>query len=178
MGTRSTISIHNKNGEIKSVYCHWDGYYEHNGVILYNFYNTVSKVNRLIDYGDISSLGTEIGKKHDFINLYHGCTFYHRDRGEDKNIAITDIEDVKNPYNQISEEEYNYIFVEETGEWIAKKEGEEKYQKLENILRKISLSVWMIPVSNEKQYKKMADFYITYGNHVKIPNIEEVLYEV
>ena len=38
MGTRSTIAIHNKNGEIKSVYCHWDGYYEHNGVILYNFY--------------------------------------------------------------------------------------------------------------------------------------------
>ena len=178
MGTRSTISVYNKDGVIKSVYCHWDGYYEHNGVILYNFYNTISKVNKLIDCGDISSLGTEIGKKHKFIDIYHGCTFYHRDRGEDKNITVINVEDVKNPYCNIPEEEYNYIFLEETGEWIAKKEGEGKYQKLEDILRKISLSVWMIPVSNEKQYEKMADFYTTYGNHIKIPNIEEVLYEV
>ena len=37
MATRSTISIQKKDGTIRSVYCHWDGYCEYNGVLLYNF---------------------------------------------------------------------------------------------------------------------------------------------
>ena len=31
MATRSTISIQKNDGTIRSVYCHWDGYCEHNG---------------------------------------------------------------------------------------------------------------------------------------------------
>ena len=174
MATRSTISIHQIDGKIKTVYCHWDGYYEHNGVILYNFYNTPEKVKELISYGDISSLGTEIGDKHEFGKIfYYGCTFYHRDRDEDLRI------DEYSEIESIFEEEYNYIFVEETGEWIAKKEYESQYNKLEDIFKTISLKEWAIAVSNENQYEKMVEFYRKFGKaDMRIPDFEEVKYEI
>jgi hypothetical protein len=88
MGTRSTIAI--KHGErIKAVYCHWDGYLDHNGKILLENYNS-TKANFLIALGDISSLGEEIGEKHSFdFRPKEGSeestwtTFYGRDRGEE-----------------------------------------------------------------------------------------------
>jgi len=94
MGTRSRIGV--MHGDVvKSVYCHWDGYLEHNGEILMNHYDS-ARANHLVALGDLSSLGTVIGEKHPFSP--HGseedrvaheaaekagwCTFYGRDRGE------------------------------------------------------------------------------------------------
>ena len=78
----------------KSVYCHWDGYLEHNGQILQKHYDS-AKANQLVALGDISSLRSEIGEKHAFSKLevpmdgeaydkLYGdmTTFYGRDRGE------------------------------------------------------------------------------------------------
>jgi len=91
MGTRSRIAV--MHGDVcKSIYCHWDGYLEHNGEILHEYYDS-SKANRLIALGDMSSLRPEIGEKHAFSKLdpignevpeYNEdwCTFYGRDRGE------------------------------------------------------------------------------------------------
>ena len=95
MGTRSRIGV--MHGDIvKSVYCHWDGYLEHNGVILQEHYDS-AKANHLVALGDISSLGKNIGEKHAF-DTYHltakereqheldhgdSTTFYGRDRGEE-----------------------------------------------------------------------------------------------
>jgi hypothetical protein len=92
MGTRSRIAV--MHGEVcKSVYCHWDGYLEHNGVILQEHYDSF-KANQLVAMGDLSSLRPEIGVKHPFSSLdpeagsdyeeRYGnmCTFYDRDRGE------------------------------------------------------------------------------------------------
>lgn len=176
MSTRSTISVHRKDGTIHSVYCHYDGYYEYNGVLLYNFYNNIDKVNELISYGDISSLGSEIGKEHNFNDFYSGCTFYHRDRKEDKRIGVYRVSDSADPYCNIEEEEYNYIFVEEKNKWIAKN-GKE-YEDLEDIFKKYPPSNWYISVSNEEQYEKMKDFYHKFDKNVEIPNIGEVLYEI
>jgi len=94
MGTRSRIGVmHGDN--VKSVYCHWDGYLEHNGEILQKHFDSV-KANQLVALGDLSSLRPEIGTEHAF--GYHGtdisaeeyeekygemCTFYGRDRGEE-----------------------------------------------------------------------------------------------
>ena len=95
MGTRSRIGVmHGDN--VKSVYCHWDGYLEHNGAILQEHYDSV-KANQLVAMGDLSSLGSQIGEAHPFSPhttkedqaLYEAakeagyCTFYGRDRGED-----------------------------------------------------------------------------------------------
>jgi hypothetical protein len=93
MGTRSRIGVMHGD-KVKSVYCHWDGYLEHNGQILQEHYDS-AKANHLVALGDLSSLKPEIGEEHPF--GYHGtdmsaeeyntkfsdmCTFYGRDRGE------------------------------------------------------------------------------------------------
>lgn len=101
MGTRSRIGV--MHGDVcKSVYCHWDGYLEHNGRILQEYYDS-STANHLVALGDISSLGAKIGDAHPFskfelkqdepdfdklIALHEQAeaqgwtTFYGRDRGE------------------------------------------------------------------------------------------------
>jgi hypothetical protein len=82
--------------KVKSVYCHWDGYLEHNGAILQGHYYDSAKANHLVALGDMSSLGRVIGEAHPFSPhtsaedkaLYEAareagyCTFYARDRGE------------------------------------------------------------------------------------------------
>jgi hypothetical protein len=90
MGTRSMIAQITDNATIKSVYCHWDGYLEHNGHILNEFYQDRLRVAVLLEHGDLSSLGARFGEKHDFNESVNAekwedtrCTFYKRDRGED-----------------------------------------------------------------------------------------------
>ena len=56
MGTRSRIGIALGLNKIVSVYCHYDGYVEHNGRKLLEFYNTADAVHDLINGGDMSSL--------------------------------------------------------------------------------------------------------------------------
>jgi len=93
MGTRSRIGVMHGD-KVKSVYCHWDGYLEHNGAILQEHYNSV-KANELVSLGDLSSLRPEIGVEHSFSRLdttmsdsewdalySNMCTFYGRDRKE------------------------------------------------------------------------------------------------
>lgn len=92
MSTRSAIAIAHGN-RIKAVYCHYDGYVEHNGYILQNFYRDSVIANKLVAQGDISALGAEIDEVHDFNSrseyieqdghhVAKQCTFYNRDRGE------------------------------------------------------------------------------------------------
>ena len=89
MATRSHIGVKNVDGTIDFVYCHWDGYPENNGKILVNHYQDMDKVNALMKLGDLSSLGEEIGWKHDFDKWVNGqCNAYGRDRGE-KNVSVT-----------------------------------------------------------------------------------------
>ena len=88
MSTRSTIAKLGKDGIIKAVYCHYDGYLEYNGKMLNEHYQDESKVDELLEHGDISSLNENIGVKLDFddYKLFYEkeqCKFYHRDRGED-----------------------------------------------------------------------------------------------
>jgi hypothetical protein len=94
MGTHSRIGIMHGD-KVKSVYCHWDGYLEHNGQVLQDHYNS-TKTNFLVALGNMSSLKSEIGEKHAFsqfdlpaeeVEAYKEltrdwCTFYGRDRGE------------------------------------------------------------------------------------------------
>tara|TARA_B110000240_G_C13280999_1_gene360057 strand:- start:163 stop:633 length:471 start_codon:yes stop_codon:yes gene_type:complete len=92
MATRSAIAMKTPEGKIKAIYCHWDGYVDHNGKILINHYTDAEMVNNLIELGDLSTLGTVIGEKQNF-DAKHGnepelpmtddwCLAYHRDRGE------------------------------------------------------------------------------------------------
>ena len=70
MSTRSKIGILRKDGTVDHVYSHWDGYPEHNGVILLSEYNNINKMNHLIKNGDMSILSEKIypepDKPHNF----------------------------------------------------------------------------------------------------------------
>lgn len=96
MATRSAIAVMHGD-KAKAVYCHWDGYLDHNGYILQTQYDSV-KANKLVAMGDLSSLGQDIGEAHDFgrtmtddmyvdignkVACSKDCTFYGRDRGEE-----------------------------------------------------------------------------------------------
>lgn len=116
MGTRSTIGFVNSNGGVTGIYCHWDGYPEHNGRILRDHYNTPAKIRKLMKLGDLSSLGAEIGTKHDFMETgnSHQCTAYGRDRGEkgtEAQLYANEAEFIEDDRGQC----YTYLFKD--GRW-------------------------------------------------------------
>jgi hypothetical protein len=99
MSTCSKIAVKTEN-EIKSIYCHWDGYLSNNGKILLNHYTDKEKVLKLIELGDLSLLGKSTDKPvgHSFENRIKGyCVAYHRDRGE------SNIDTCAMTYNSLSD---------------------------------------------------------------------------
>ena len=58
MATRSAIGYRKLDGSVRAVYCHWDGYPEHQLPILKKHYNGIRKVQALIKPGSMSSLRT------------------------------------------------------------------------------------------------------------------------
>ena len=60
MSTRSEIAIENKDGSISSIYCHSDGYIEHNGCCLNKYYNSYDLALSIINQNDCSYLGATI----------------------------------------------------------------------------------------------------------------------
>ena len=134
MATRSTIALEFADGTIQQVYCHWDGYLEHNGQILLKNYSDPFKLRDLIDEGDISSLGPNVGRKHAFSPFegdkadyeaaqQEGCTtFYMRDRGE-TGCEARKFKDYADYRANAQSEEYNYI-LRRDGKWYVEFYGE------------------------------------------------------
>jgi hypothetical protein len=131
MATRSTIALEYADGTVGQVYCHWDGYLENNGVILFNNYVDPFKTRELIDLGDISSLRPTIGTKHAFSRLEvpmdgeaydklygHMTTFYGRDRGESGTLQKS-FKDFADYEANFQHEEYAYI-LRKDGNWYVK----------------------------------------------------------
>ena len=128
MATRSTIALEFADGSIGQVYCHWDGYLSNNGKILLEHYSNPFKLQKLIDLGDLSQLGCEIGEKHDFDAATEGiCKFYGRDRGEEGTTARY-FENFKDYKVNVEAEEYNYI-LRNNGNWYVNLDGT-SYKKL------------------------------------------------
>lgn len=127
MATRSTISILETTGVVKQIYCHWDGYTEHNGRILKTFYKTPELVKELIANGDLSSLGEYINPvgEHSFDKPeLNCCVYYGRDRGE----TATKYSEFENWIffrAERNEQEFNYLYVEAEETWYLVNEFEE-----------------------------------------------------
>lgn len=123
MSTRSEIGILNSDNTITSIYCHWDGYPDNNGVILARYYTTEKIVRELIKNGDLSSLRENItplkGLEHSFDNPQeYVCIYYHRDRGEDwERVQPRTYNDIEEWEKEIQEgwQEYAYLFKD--GAW-------------------------------------------------------------
>ena len=82
MATRSVIVDKVSN---RGIYCHWDGYPSHNGVLLAEHYADQDKVDALINLGDISRLGVNIddGDTESANGISQHTSAYHRDTGEE-----------------------------------------------------------------------------------------------
>jgi hypothetical protein len=85
MGTRSDIIVHRADNKWHRVYCHWDGYLDHNGQILFKHYSGQDLAEALVAPGDMSSLQEKCDKPdgHSHESPVEGHTVYYgRDRGE------------------------------------------------------------------------------------------------
>lgn len=149
MGTRSTIALEYADGTIEQVYCHWDGYLEHNGKILQEYYSNPFILRDLIDLGDISSLRPTVGTKHAFSRLevpmdgeaydkLYGemTTFYGRDR-EEKGTDSKKFVDYENYVRCHQYEEYEYI-LRKDGNWYVKQHDND-YELLAPALAKCNI---------------------------------------
>lgn len=123
MSTRSTISIINKDGKVRSIYCHHDGYLDYNGKKLVDFYDNEEVINQLMDLGDLSALGNNPvsdklywKNKDPFYNFNEEFCIAYRDRGETDIDAkeYNSFEDFKQAFPNL-QEEYNYVFKD--GKW-------------------------------------------------------------
>jgi hypothetical protein len=132
MATRSAIGV--MHGDVcKAVYCHWDGYIDHNGRILQQHYDS-TKANFLVALGNVSSLRNEIGEQHPFSkfeckdNEYdeakyeNWCTFYGRDRGEEGTGWKTfhDLDSFISYYDGCGAE---YYYIMKDGVWYVSQYG-------------------------------------------------------
>ena len=119
MGTRSVIGVMHGN-KAKTVYCHWDGYLSHNGLILQDHYDS-PKANHLVALGNLSELRRNIeapeGVEHTFDKPLDGvCIFYGRDRGEDGcefRVCQSD-QEMFDYYNDCE-----YFYIMQDGVWLV-----------------------------------------------------------
>ena len=73
MSTRSAIGYLTPNGNVRAIYCHWDGYVNNGvGEMLINEWQSAYRVAQLVESGNMSQLGIDI----------KSSVFYGRDRGE------------------------------------------------------------------------------------------------
>ena len=94
------------SAQIRSIYCHWDGYPSHMGLTLHQNYGTVDLVNELLDKGDASLIELNGESKH----------YMHSEGGHKADLMTLD--HFTNHYL----EQYNYIAVpqeDNTVEWIV-----------------------------------------------------------
>ena len=150
MSTRCRIGIENKDGTITSIYCHHDGYPEVVGEILVNHYKTEEKIRKLLELGDMSSLGTEPVENPrgwempkagtaDWLKAYmeshpeNQCVIY-KTRGEDCPAKThKDIEE----YQRHSRDcwgEYAYLF--KNNEWFVLEYDDAELKSVERVLEK------------------------------------------
>ena len=137
MGTRSRIGYELPDHTVVSVYCHYDGYVEHNGRVLVEHYTDRDAVKELIDGGSMSSLRTthlwvtaavrdqdgQIARDMDGNWVYSPTRdpqpLYHTERGEELNVEHTSFDEF---VSGNSGEEYAYLF-DLNSNWKAYKIG-------------------------------------------------------
>ena len=111
MATRGQIAIRKKDGEINSVYSHYDNYItDGNGEILLNKYTDEDEIKQLIYGGNISSLGENI-----YLTKYYGRDMGRKGEGFD---TFKDEKDWKERSNYDGVD-YNYLYDANDGMWYV-----------------------------------------------------------
>ena len=138
MATRSTIALEFADGTVGQVYCHWDGYLDHNGRKLLENWSDPYKLRELIELGSVSSLREEIGVKHNpdspsrfadpvayeaYKETYgHMTTFHGRDYGQSESTTsyFKNFEEYEKEHDY---QEYEYI-LRNDGVWYVSQGGD------------------------------------------------------
>jgi hypothetical protein len=139
------------DGKIKSVYCHFDGYPDHVGKMLFEFHNTEEKANQLVALGALSCLYEHLtplpeapaahhygdGKppiltEHSYEHPQENVTVaYHRDRGEK---YLQDTHESLDAFNKDgSFQSYNYLWMD--GKWNIMDSDEKWIELTEEIVK-------------------------------------------
>lgn len=143
MSTHALVGIEMKDGTVKNVYVHGDGYITGVGRKLHIFYQSRKTLLRVISKGSLSHLGELIGYKHSFEWIYKRhpnrwdseektaayksdprhlwCRFYTRDRGDSWRIAGTRVD-----YNRGSfrKRDFNFTYMKAyRGPWLVSING-------------------------------------------------------
>jgi hypothetical protein len=116
MATRSRIGIELSNGDVLSVYHHWDGYPQWLGKTLLEHFNTTEKVSELIDGGDMSVCWTE-DRWEDKENHEYGPQYYSG-RGEDCPPRVNTL--VEYMTDKETSEEYHYLWSPSANVWTCR----------------------------------------------------------
>ena len=138
MSTNSLISIKEPSGKTTGIYCHWDGYIDGVGTVLYHCYQNVNKIRELIALGDISYLEEKVAPTkpgHSFDHPEANVTVaYHRDRGEEFNQITADTyEEFLVKSSSYALVPYRYLYVVEESRWMVNGEPLSKYFDIEPV---------------------------------------------
>ena len=125
MSTRSTIGLQHEDGTVEAIYCHFDGYLEGVGATLNTHYTELSKIQELIDLGNISILREDIGLAQDFDKPIEDTwtLAYGRDRGEINQEAVT--YENRRKWIQESSDWLEYAYLWDGDSWYMTKLGTE-----------------------------------------------------
>lgn len=135
MGTRSYIIQQTTDGKetrYHGIYCHWDGYLENNGRILFEHYNDPEKLKQLIALGDISSLRPLLEQNPDLPET--PFTFaYHRDRGEDwEGVKPSNSFSLLSVMNTANRSGCEYVYLFNGEEWKFAARGQQFFGMSDN----------------------------------------------
>ena len=124
MSTNSIIAIQEKDDSVTGIYCHWDGYPEGVGAMLYYCYQNPDKIRDLVSLGSISSLHEDVFPTepgHSFDHPQRGVTVaYHRDRGEEfSQIKAENLEEFDCQRWRYIGVTYVYLYAVDEGVWYV-----------------------------------------------------------
>jgi hypothetical protein len=127
MSTNSRIGKLLPDGRVRTITCHWDGYVPGGvGEDLLKYYSDSSKVDSLLDLGNLSALGKEIGEQQNFNDFtsqnQNWCLAYGRDRRESNmESKIVSLEEFQTNLN------WPYLYLFKEGEWTFRDTYGDRY---------------------------------------------------
>lgn len=147
MSTHCSIAILNDDGSIDYIYSHFDGYPEYTGMVLREFYTTRESIQKLINLGALSIIGSvpesyefmwdykvtveEVNSTLSDISIYKYCRAM-KDRGESIVISHKDsIDDFTKNYCVGADEAYIYLYMQ--NQWWMYIHGSDVFTPLDEV---------------------------------------------
>ena len=125
MSTRSAIGYLTPNGNVRAIYCHWDGYVNNGvGEMLINEWQSAYRVAQLVESGNMSQLGIDI----------KSSVFYGRDRGEKCDVSTEEFESlIEFSSSYLGDCEYVYLYTRDG--WLVQTEERKTFTRVDTYLQ-------------------------------------------